>query len=153
MNKKQDELAKKHSGVGNNDLFHLLMRCSKITETQSDAVLQSVNLTKAKLMALWVLVEYGEPVPLGELAEYLHSVRSNATQMVDRLEAEGLVQRVYDPKDRRVVLAQITEEGRRRYEEGKRVHLQLREQLIQQFTQEEQTQLITLLNRVVQTLS
>ena len=33
------------------------------------------------------------------------------TQLVDRLEADGLVRRVADPTDRRSVKAEITDEG------------------------------------------
>jgi DNA-binding MarR family transcriptional regulator len=38
--------------------------------------------------------------------------------MVDRLEAEGLVRRTLDPADRRVILAELTDEGRRRQAAG-----------------------------------
>jgi DNA-binding MarR family transcriptional regulator len=40
------------------------------------------------------------------------------TQLVDRLEADGLVRRVADPGDRRSVKAQITDEGQRRQADG-----------------------------------
>jgi DNA-binding MarR family transcriptional regulator len=66
-------------------------------------------------------VEAKEPVPLSSLAERCSCVRSNMTQLVDRLEAEKLVQRVSDPNDRRSVLAALTPEGRARHDEGARV--------------------------------
>lgn len=40
------------------------------------------------------------------------------TQLVDRLEADGLVRRVHCPGDRRLVRAEITTEGRTRQERG-----------------------------------
>jgi DNA-binding MarR family transcriptional regulator len=40
------------------------------------------------------------------------------TQLVDRLEGDGLVKRVDDPMDRRGVKAAITEEGRARHSAG-----------------------------------
>jgi DNA-binding MarR family transcriptional regulator len=48
-------------------------------------------------------------------------VRSNITQLVDRLEAEALVERVDDPHDRRVIRAQLTPLGKERYAEGVKV--------------------------------
>jgi DNA-binding MarR family transcriptional regulator len=42
------------------------------------------------------------------------------TQLVDRLEADGLVRRMADPTDRRSVKAQITDEGQRRQADGAR---------------------------------
>jgi DNA-binding MarR family transcriptional regulator len=45
-------------------------------------------------------------------------VRSNITQLIDRLESEKLVKRVDDPQDRRSLLAQITPLGRERQAAG-----------------------------------
>ena len=47
-------------------------------------------------------------------------MRSNITQLVDRLEADVLVARADDPHDRRSILAGLTEEGRRRQAAGVR---------------------------------
>jgi DNA-binding MarR family transcriptional regulator len=47
-------------------------------------------------------------------------VRSNITQLVDRLEADGLVRRVEDPEDRRAVRAVVTPLGKERYAAGVR---------------------------------
>ncbi len=43
------------------------------------------------------------------------------TQLVDRLEADKLVERSDDPNDRRSIKATLTPEGKMRYEDG--VHL------------------------------
>ena len=48
------------------------------------------------------------PISLSELAEKLTCVRSNVTQLVDRLEADGLAKRADDPADRRAVRAKVT---------------------------------------------
>lgn len=45
-------------------------------------------------------------------------VRSNVTQLMDRLEAEGLVRRVRDPRDRRAVRAALTRLGAERQAAG-----------------------------------
>jgi DNA-binding MarR family transcriptional regulator len=58
---------------------------------------------------------------LSELAEKLTCVRSNVTQFVDRLEADGLVKRADDPADRRAVRAEVTGLGRERQAAGARV--------------------------------
>ena len=81
-----------------------------------EAALEPLDLSLAKFGVLSKLVAAGEPLPLGTLADRCACVRSNITQLVDRLEMDGLVQRVHDPRDRRSVLAELTSEGRRRYE-------------------------------------
>jgi DNA-binding MarR family transcriptional regulator len=53
------------------------------------------------------------PLPLSTIAD-LHSYsRQNLTTLTDRLEADGLVRRVPDAKDRRIINLEITEAGRR----------------------------------------
>ena len=52
------------------------------------------------------------PLPLGELAEKLLVTGGNVTYVMDRLEAQGLVQRCRSEEDRRVVTAVLTPEGR-----------------------------------------
>jgi DNA-binding MarR family transcriptional regulator len=129
-------------------LLELLLISEKATEARIEVACRTVNLTRAKFGALKVLVQAGEPVPLGQMAEHLFSVRSNATQMVDRLAAEGLVQRVFDPKDRRTVLAQITEEGHQRYTACRLAIRDVEREILEQFTLEEREQFISFLNRL-----
>lgn len=145
MNKKTGELDEKIVR-----LLGLLYRTERMTEGRFDVLLQPIGLTCAQFHVLKVLLQAGDPMPLGQLAERSRSVRSNATQMVDRLTAEGLVERIYDPADRRRVLAQITEEGRRRCEAGSKVVVDIEQDLLEYFSQEELDQLTVLLSRLEQ---
>ena len=54
-----------------------------------------------------------EPTPMGRIAEVLCCDGSTVTWIVDRLEDRGLVERRSDPRDRRVRLVALTDEGRR----------------------------------------
>ena len=78
-----------------------LLHAAGSVESFVDAKLAAVGLSLPKLAALSRLVEAGESLPLGQLAERLACVKSNVTQLIDRLEAEGLVSRLPDPGDRR----------------------------------------------------
>lgn len=97
--------------------FGLLHAAGTLTDRLENR-LASVGSSLAKHGVLTTLVELGEPVALSELASSLGCVRSNITQLVDRLEAEGLVRRVHDAQDRRSVRAVLTPAGRRRQTEG-----------------------------------
>ncbi|PYP76209.1 MAG: hypothetical protein DMD25_11115 [Gemmatimonadetes bacterium] len=55
-----------------------------------------------------------------DLAARQHCVRSNITQLVDRLEKDGLVRRRPDPEDRRSVLAELTPAGQQAHAKGVR---------------------------------
>jgi DNA-binding MarR family transcriptional regulator len=99
--------------------FELLGALSSV-EARLEAALEPLGLSLAKYGALSRLVAAAEPLPLSTLAERCACVRSNITQLVDRLEAEKLVIRVNDPRDRRSILAELTDEGRSRQLGAKR---------------------------------
>jgi DNA-binding MarR family transcriptional regulator len=99
--------------------FELLGALSSV-QGRLEAALEPLGLSLAKYGALSRLAAAAEPLPLSTLAERCACVRSNITQLVDRLEAEKLVTRVHDPRDRRSILADLTDEGRSRQVAGKR---------------------------------
>ena len=110
-----------------------LIHAAHMIEEHLEEVLSEVGLSGAKFAALSTLADTVEPLSLCDLAAKLSCVRSNVTQLVDRLEAEGLVRRVDDPKDRRGVRAEITALGQERQAAGaervSKVHQELERQL------------------------
>lgn len=63
------------------------------------------------MRAMGVLTRHGS-MRLRDLAEHLRIAPRSATEVVDDLEARGLVERGPDPDDRRATLAHLTEQGR-----------------------------------------
>jgi MarR family transcriptional regulator for hemolysin len=110
--------------------------------------LNAVGLSWAKLAALKELSDAGESLPLGQLAERLSCVKSNITQLVDRLEADGLVMRKPDPNDRRTKLAALTPAGRKAVKEGIRVQQAAEREILSRLTRDEAQQLSGLLGKM-----
>jgi DNA-binding MarR family transcriptional regulator len=92
-----------------------VLRAAHALEARLEADLAAAGISIAKLGVLRALAEANEPLTLGGVAEQVSCVRSNITQLVDRLEAEGLVRRVADSVDRRSKRAELTPAGRRSY--------------------------------------
>jgi DNA-binding MarR family transcriptional regulator len=90
-------------------------------EGRIESALSQVDLSLPKLGVLRILADAKEPLPLSQLAEHSRCVRSNMTQLVDRLEADGLVRRVNDDADRRVRRAALTAAGRKACDRGTRI--------------------------------
>jgi len=105
-----------------------LLHAAHALEEKLENALAAVGLSLPKYSVLTELMTAGEPLSLSELATRLSCVRSNMTQLVDRLEADGLVRRADDPADRRAVKALITEEGRARHARGAAEVAKLHEQ-------------------------
>jgi DNA-binding MarR family transcriptional regulator len=95
-----------------------LLHAARVLEDRLETVLATVELSPPKLSVLSQLVRSGQPMTLSELAAGLACVRSNMTQLVDRLETDGLVRRIADGNDRRIVRAELTVLGRERQAAG-----------------------------------
>jgi DNA-binding MarR family transcriptional regulator len=91
-----------------------VMRAQQILLARVDAVLGPFQLTFARYEALMLLhFSRTGQLPLGKLGERLQVHPASVTNVIDRLEAAGLVRRVPHPDDGRTVLASITPTGRR----------------------------------------
>ena len=106
-------------GAGTNiDVTFTLLGAAQAVEARIESSLSPLGLSLAKLNVLGILVSSSTPLTLGELAQKLACVRSNVTQLVDRLESDGLVRREADPADRRSIMAVVTDTGRDREKAG-----------------------------------
>lgn len=130
-------------------LIYKIVQAGHLIDDRLDAVLEDHGLSIAKIGLLRHLAEAEGPITLGQLAERLACVKSNVTQLVDRLEAEGFARRVPDPEDRRSVRAVITDKGRRSYEAGLRAQSEAERVLARSLTAEEQVQLASLIERFI----
>jgi len=75
---------------------------------------ETVGLTPGRLAVLMVLNSQPETAfPLSQIGDYLVVTRANITGLIDGLAREGLVRRIDHPDDRRMVLAQLTDKGRK----------------------------------------
>lgn len=137
------------SGTEPTGLFGVL-HASNVLESRIEARLSEAGLSLAKLAALHRLTEAGESLPLGQLAERLACVKSNVTQLVDRLEADGLVSRIGDPNDRRSRLAVLTDAGKTAYAKGSEIQKQAERDLFGVLTPSESETLHQLLSKLQQ---
>ena len=105
------------SGPDEGALVAVLSAAEELRERLEDALV-AVGLSISKFAAMEQLIQAGEPLTLGNLAGRLQCVRSNVTQLVDRLEADGLVQRGSCSEDRRAIRARLTPLGLERHAAG-----------------------------------
>jgi DNA-binding MarR family transcriptional regulator len=90
-----------------------IMRAQQIVLARVDDALKPFGLTFARYEAL-VLLSFSQrgSLPLGKMGERLMIHPTSVTNIVDRLEAQGLVRRAGHPTDRRTTLCEITPAGR-----------------------------------------
>src|SRR5260370_20644751 len=71
-------------------LVSSFLETADAVEARLEAAVSPLGLSLAKLALLHQLAEAKEPLPLSELAQLQNCVRSNITQLVDRLGEGGL---------------------------------------------------------------
>lgn len=90
-----------------------LMRVHQIVQLRLDAALREFGLTLARYEALVLLTwTHQGPLPLSKLGDRLMIRPASVTNIVDRLVAQGFIERLQHPTDRRVILAQVSDAGR-----------------------------------------
>jgi len=81
-----------------------------LSKSFSRSIRSKTNLNPGSLYVLGVLTTHGM-LSMSEIGCKLSMPKSHITGLVDKLIAEDLVERLYDPKDRRIVNVHITEKG------------------------------------------
>ena len=91
-----------------------VMRVHQILMARLNELLEPYGLTFPRYEAL-MLLHFSKrgSLPLGKIGERLQVHRTSVTNIIDKLEADGLVRRMPHVADRRTTLAEITDEGRR----------------------------------------
>jgi DNA-binding MarR family transcriptional regulator len=91
-----------------------IMRLQQIFLSRADSVLRPFELTFARYEVLMLLFfSKRGSVPLGKIGERLQVNAASVTNLVDRLESQGLVSKRQNPDDGRGTLAALTVVGRR----------------------------------------
>lgn len=108
------------------------------------------DVTPSQVRAIRVLAAHGGDggVRSKELAEQLRIAPRSATEVVDALEAKGLVSRSQDPGDRRAVLVALTDHGRALSEEVRRARGVESERLFERLTRTDREDLARILRKL-----
>ena len=97
-------------------LWLQLLRLTRATENRLRGYLREEHgTTLPRFDVMAELARRPDGVTMSELSRMLLVSNGNATAVVDRLIAEGLVRRETPPSDRRSVIVALTDEGRRRF--------------------------------------
>lgn len=79
--------------------------------------LAGYDLTIPQFYTLAAISRHGQSCRMGEIAHQLFQSSATMTGIVTRLEADGLVERVMDPDDRRAVQVRVTERAKKMLDE------------------------------------
>ncbi|MBS4177820.1 MarR family winged helix-turn-helix transcriptional regulator [Lederbergia citrea] len=109
------------------------------------------GITKTQWFILRIL--WKRPCTIGELAEKLEVRSSSMSQMIDRMEVSGLVQRQTDPLDGRSKMVVLNEKGEEHIKAVSRSGIELLSVPFSQFTSEEKMVIVELMEKFKLNLS
>jgi DNA-binding MarR family transcriptional regulator len=93
------------------DIEYLLREMSLLIKRKGREILNHFPITPPQFTALLWLNEEGD-MTIGELSQKMYLACSTMTDLIDRMEKNGVVVRVRDERDRRVVRVRMLERGK-----------------------------------------
>ncbi len=126
-----------------------LKRTAADLENYSAEYLKKVDLSPGRLSVLMVLNAYPDKLmPLSEIGEHLVVSRPNITGLIDNLVDDGLVKRIHHSEDRRMILAQLTAQGKEFMRTFVPFHLRVVNTTMAALSKGEKRQLVQLLDKL-----
>lgn len=124
-----------------------LSRCTHDVHKKEYKTIKEGGLTVSQFAVLEILYHKGD-LRISEIIEKILSTGGNMTVVIDNLAKVNLVKRCTDPKDRRVNLISITEEGRSLISDIFPKHIENINGIFSNLTSEEKINLISLLKKL-----
>jgi len=109
------------------------------------------GITKTQWFILRILVR--KPSTIGELARKLEVRSSSMSQMIDRLELAGFVERQTDPADARSKIVVLSDEGKKHMDTISTKRIEFLSDPFSQLSEEEQVKIVELMEKFKVNLS
>jgi DNA-binding MarR family transcriptional regulator len=135
-----------------NSIGYLVKRCGVLMTQVAERRFESTSVSFTQWLVLVRLWGREEPISATQLSRELCHDMGALTRVVDELERRGLVRRERSRRDRRAVELAITASGCREAESGKRVIVELLNELAEHYSASELDVLVGLLQRMMAVL-
>lgn len=133
-------------------VLHLLAAIHQFRDSNLDNALRSLGLNVGRYRVLGVLNRFGLST-MTELANFTAMQRTTLTRIADHLVAAGWVERRGEARDRRQVLLELTETGRKTYLRAVSIVFELNNRLLASVPEADARGAARVLVRVVENLA
>ncbi len=125
-----------------------LVRTADLLVKRIADLVQPFDLTPSSGLVLGILADVEAPLPPNQIAERLIISRASVTSLIDSLERRGYVRRLPHATDRRMLLIELTDAGRRVAHEFRLLVHRHQKAWMAVLAEQEQVQLIDTLHRL-----
>lgn len=128
-----------------------ILRIHNIFNQDFSHALSKQDTSPGAYRVLAALFRAGKPYQLSpsQLLESLMVTSGGMTNLLTRMEKEGQIQRLPDPKDKRGILVTLTKQGREKIESLIPINFKLESKILMALSKTEQKQLATLLKKIL----
>lgn len=130
--------------------FYLVHHLSESLIRCEDKMHKKTGLRTRQFGVLRAIKSLQDPITPTAVAEWLSRETGSITLMVDRMEKENLVSRVWDLDDRRSLRLSITEKGKKIFRQGRRHQRALSMEILSCLSPNELQELIRLMDKVLE---
>jgi DNA-binding MarR family transcriptional regulator len=130
--------------------WSLLQLTTDSTVKCAESAFAKIKLTPQQFSVLSAIKNIGDPALPTDVAKWLDRNTNTITLIVDRMEKDGLVERIRDLKDRRALRLVVTSRGQKLYEQAVKPSRELPKIIMAALTTNELQTLITILEKVRQ---
>ena len=130
----------------------LLRKINFILSKRGRSVLREFDLTPPQFVAL-SQVHHHPGLAMSDLCRKMQLTNATVTGLVDRLEQKTLVERIRDPEDRRTIRLRTTELGETLFTKSLQARQRRLAADVAGFSDEEKSQLVGLLQRLVESMA
>lgn len=126
-----------------------ISRLAALIQRELERVFAQHGLAGGDFDVLATLRRSGESLTPGELSRSTMVTTGGMTKLLDRLEAQGLIRREADPRDRRGRLIVLTDDGRALIDRAVEAHLQNERRLLADLAEPKREDLAALLRELL----
>lgn len=133
--KKTKDMETEKGAFGEKKYLHALFAMIRKMETLTVADKKTrFNGTEIRLIGEILSAKYaGKRMISTQLAQTLGVTRSAISQIVNRLEAQGIVKRVADEVDRKIAYIELTDESLKAYGEDLKIYVEFTGKIVKKF--------------------
>ncbi len=129
-----------------------ILRTNDEFQNQFGKLFREYELTSSQYNVLRILRGEGKPMPCQEIVDRMLQVVPAMTGLIDRLEAQDLVQRNRCTEDRRIIYVELTDKGRALLKRMDEPVMKKHDALIGHLTKNELKELVRLLEKARQSI-
>jgi DNA-binding MarR family transcriptional regulator len=134
--------------MANEELTNLIVEFYDKVSSWEHAVVKDQGVTLEQAHTIETLGSSGA-LRMKELASKMGITTGTLTVNIDKLEKLGYVERVPNKKDRRSILVQLTDDGKKLFDEHHELHLRLTTEITANLTEDESALVTDILKKIV----